>query len=133
MRTLRWKPAAKAGWGDYGGGTAAASGDRSAASEGAHHRVSVSERGLWTVRKDDACAAARGDRRTIWTATDGAGRLLDGSLPFAAAAGGSDAGRCIRHRDQLGDYPESLGRSQPGGGTARGAIAGAVSVGSAPR
>src|ERR1035438_10210235 len=117
MRTLRGKPPAKARSGDYGGRAAAASGDRSAASKGAHHRVPVSERGLWTVRKDDACAAARGDRGTIWTAIDGAGGLLDGSLPLTAAAGGSDAGRCGRHRDQFGEYPEGLGRGQPGGGT----------------
>src|ERR1039457_7020578 len=115
MQALRRKPAAKTRQGDYGRRATPASGDRSAAREGAYHRVSVSGGSLWTVRKNDACAAARRDRGTIWTATDGVGSLLDGSLPLAATVSRSDAGRCVRHRDQFGKYPESLGRSQPGG------------------
>src|ERR1019366_3961451 len=128
MPALRREPAAKARPGAYGRGAAAASGDRRASGEGAPPRVSVSQRGLWALRKGDAGAAARGDQRGLWTAGDGADRLLDGSLPVAAAAGGSHAGRCAGHRDQFGEYPESLGRSQPGGRTARSAVAGAVAA-----
>src|ERR1017187_1391732 len=132
MPALRREPAAKARPGAYGRGAAAASGARRASGEGAPHRVSVSQRGLWALRKGDAGAAARGDQRGLWTAVDGADRLLDGSLPVAAAAGGSHAGRCAGYRDQFGEYPESLGRSQPGGRTARSAVAGAVAARSGP-
>src|ERR1019366_9973350 len=132
MRALRRKPAAKARQSDYGGRAAAASGDRSTPGEGTHHRVSVSERGLWALRQGHARAVARGDPRGLWTAIDGADRLLDSRLPAAAAAGGSDAGRWAGHRDQFGQYPESLGRSQPGGGAARWATAGAVAPRSRP-
>src|ERR1019366_1030691 len=132
MPALRREPAAKARPGAYGRGAAGGSGDRSASGEGAPHRVSVSQRGLWALRKGDAGAAARGDQRGLWTAVDGADRLLEGSLPVAAAAGGSHAGRCAGHRDQFGEYPESLGRSQPGGRTARSAVAGAVAARSGP-
>ena len=60
-----------------------------------------------------------GDRGTLRAAIDRADRLLDGGLPPAAAVGGSDAGRRAGDRDQSGEYPESLGRSQPGRGAAR--------------
>src|ERR1019366_7379017 len=132
MPALRREPAAKARPGAYGRGAAGGSGDRSASGEGAPHRVSVSQRGLWALRKGDAGAAARGDQRGLWTAVDGADRLLEGSLPVAAAAGGSHAGRGAGPRDQFGEYPESLGRSQPGGRTARSAVAGAVAAPSGP-
>ena len=52
MRAQRAKPAANARQGDYGGRTAAASGDRSAAGAGAHHRVSAPPCGLRTLRKN---------------------------------------------------------------------------------
>src|ERR1039457_3376665 len=106
MRALRGKPTARAWKGDHGRRSAAASGDRSAPGEGPHHRVPVPERGLWTLRKGYPCTIAGGDRRTVWAAIDGADRVLDGRLPAAAAAGGSDAGRCAGHRDQFGQYPE---------------------------
>src|ERR1035437_6588576 len=107
MRALRRKSAARAQPGDYARRAAAASGDRGAPGEGPRHRVSVSERGLWRLRKGLARAAARGDQRGFWTAIDGADRLLDGRLSAAAAAGGSHAGRRAGHPDQFGEYPES--------------------------
>src|SRR5207253_4571789 len=112
---------------------AAASGDWRAPGIGAPHRVSGSQRGLWRLRKDRARAAARGDPRGLWTAIDGADRLLDGGLPAAAATGGSHAGRRAGHRDQFGEHPESLGRSQSGGRTARWAIAETVAARSGPK
>src|ERR1035437_8316449 len=132
MRALRRKSAARAQPGDYARRAAAASGDRGAPGEGPRHRVSVSERGLWRLRKGLARAAARGDQRGFWTAIDGADRLLDGRLSAAAAAGGSHAGRRAGHPDQFGEYPESLGRSQPGGRTTGATIAGAVAARSGP-
>src|SRR5664280_1603175 len=132
MRALRRKSAARAQPGDYARRAAAASGDRGAPGEGPRHRVSVSERGLWRLRKGLARAAARGDQRGFWTAIDGVDRLLDGRLSAAAAAGGSHAGRRAGHPAQFGEYPESLGRSQPGGRTTGATIAGAVAARSGP-
>src|SRR6266852_4434727 len=65
MRALRWKPAANAGHSDNARTAAAASGDGSAAGTGAHHRISVSERGLRPLRKGHTRAASGGDHWTV--------------------------------------------------------------------
>src|SRR5437879_4693209 len=67
-------------------------------------------------------------RGELWTALDGADRLLDGGLSGAATAGGSDAGRCAGPGNQFGEHSESLGGSQPGGRAALSAMAGAVAA-----
>src|SRR5205807_2203836 len=72
--------------------------------------------------------AAGGSPGELWTALDGADRLLDGGLSGAAPAGGRDAGRCAGPGNQFGEHSESLGGSQPGGRAALSAIARAVAA-----
>ena len=91
VRPLRRQAAPKSAHRADARRTAAASGYRTAADPAAHHRVSIPRRGVWPLRKDYACATARGDRRTVWTAIGGADRLSDGGLPLTSARGGSPA------------------------------------------
>src|SRR2546429_4240256 len=70
------------------------------------YRVSVSPGGLRAWPKDHPGAAAGGSPGELWTALDGADRLLDGGLSGAATAGGSDAGRCAGPGNQFGEHSE---------------------------